>query len=221
MTGYPLNATAAQMHFPDDAEAGVPTAVTPEDAARAGVYALLGALLRDVPNAELLEHVRALPAAEGRGDFALAWEGVRLAAEQLRLDELDDEYHQLFIGLGRGELVPYGSWYQTGFLMEKPLGVLRDDLRALGFERSADVHEPEDHIAALCEVMAALALDADAPSELSLARQRAFFQTHMAEWVGRFWHDLENAESALFYRSVARLGSAFGVLEARYLEPGG
>jgi TorA maturation chaperone TorD len=208
------------MQFPDDAEAGVPTAVTPEDAARAGVYALLGALLRDVPNAELLEHVRTLPAAEGRGDFALAWEGVRLAAEQLRLDELDDEYHQLFIGLGRGELVPYGSWYQTGFLMEKPLGVLRDDLRALGLERSANVHEPEDHIAALCEVMAALALDADASSELSLARQRAFFQTHMAEWVGRFWYDLEHAESALFYRSVARLGSAFGALEARYLEPG-
>ena len=218
-----MHYSAAQTRFPDDAyvpPAVPPPAVSPEDAARAGVYALLGALLRDVPNAALLEHLRALPPADGRGEFALAWEGVRLAAEQLRLTELDDEYHQLFIGLGRGELVPYGSWYQTGFLMEQPLGVLRDDLKALGFERHADVHEPEDHIAALCEVMAALALDADVPCELSLARQRAFFQTHMADWLGRFWHDLENAESALFYRAVARLGSAFGELEARYLEPG-
>jgi TorA maturation chaperone TorD len=220
MTGHPLNATAAQLHFPDDAQTSVQSTIAPEDAARAGVYALLGALLRGVPNAALLEHVRSLPPAEGRGEFALAWEGMRLAAEQLRLEEVDDEYHQLFIGLGRGELVPYGSWYQTGFLMEKPLGVLRDDLRALGFERGADVHEPEDHIAALCEVMAALAQDAEVPAVLSLTRQRAFFQTHMAEWIGRFWRDLENAESALFYRSVARLGSAFTALEARYLEPG-
>ena len=220
MTGHPLNATAAQLHFPDDAQTSVQSTIAPEDAARAGVYALLGALLRGVPNAALLEHVRSLPPAEGRGEFALAWEGMRLAAEQLRLEEVDDEYHQLFIGLGRGELVPYGSWYQTGFLMEKPLGVLRDDLWALGFERGADVHEPEDHIAALCEVMAALAQDAEVPAVLSLTRQRAFFQTHMAEWIGRFWRDLENAESALFYRSVARLGSAFTALEARSLEPG-
>ena len=222
MTGYLLNASAAELQFPDDAPTSdaSPCIVTPEDAARGGVYALLGALLRGVPDAALIERVRTLPPAVGRDDFALAWEGLRLAAEQLRLNELDDEYHQLFIGLGRGELVPYGSWYQTGFLMEKPLGMLRDDLRSLGFERDPQVREPEDHVAALCEVMSALALDADVSAALGLERQRAFYQTHIADWIGRFWRDLEAAESALFYRSVARLGSSFRALEARYLEPG-
>ncbi len=235
MTGNPLNATAAQIQFPDDAHGsespasvsragrpsgGILAAIAPEDVARAGVYTLLGALLRDVPDATLVEHLRALPPAGSRDGFALAQENLRLAAAQLGLDELDDEYHQLFIGIGRGELVPYGSWYQTGFLMERPLGVLRDDLKALGFERSPGVHEPEDHVAALCEVMSALALDTEAPADLSLTRQRAFYQAHMADWIERFWNDLENAESALFYRAVARLGSAFNALETRYLGKG-
>ncbi len=82
-----------------------------------------------------------------------------LAAEHSSTESLRDEYHALFIGLGRGELVPYGSWYQTGFLMEKPLGLLRADLARLGFERAEEVHEPEDHVAALCEVMALLIQD--------------------------------------------------------------
>ena len=199
-----LNA-AAQQIFPE---------TTAEDEARAGVYAVLGALLRDVPDAGLLAQVRALPPAEARDQFALAWEGLRLAALQVSPGEVNDEYHLLFIGLGRGELVPYGSWYQTGFLMETPLGVLRDDLRALGYERRDGVHEPEDHVAALCEVMAAMAADPNIPVE----RQRDFYQSHLGPWVSRFWADLGAAESAVFYRAVAGLGGAFDALEARYLD---
>ena len=45
-------------------------------------------------------------------------------------------------------LLPPSRWYLTGFLMEKPLGVLRDDLRALGFERDPNTKEPEDHVGA-------------------------------------------------------------------------
>ncbi len=126
---------------------------------------------------------------------------------------LDDEYHRLFIGLGRGELVPYGSWYQTGFLMETPLAVLRRDLVALGFERQPGVREPEDHVAALCEVMYALAMEPG----MDLERQRDFFQAHIESWIERFCADLESAESAVFYRAVARLGMAFFDLERRYL----
>ena len=188
---------------------------------RAAAYGLLADLLRTAPDATRLEQVAGFSQVKRAGDeMTLSMSLLGLAAEKCSEESVRNEYHSLFIGLGRGELVPYGSWYQTGFLMEKPLGVLRDDLRALGFERGADVHEPEDHIAALCEVMAALAQDADVPADLSLTRQRAFFQTHMADWIGRFWRDLEHAESALFYRSVARLGSTFAALEARYLEPG-
>jgi TorA maturation chaperone TorD len=204
MTSDTLNAIPAE----------IPVTTADEDEGRAGVYALLGALLRDIPSADLLERVRHLGSVAGRDDLALAWEGVRLAAQQVREAELSDEYHLLFIGLGRGELVPYGSWYQTGFLMEQPLGVLRRDLAELGFERQPNVHEPEDHVAALCEVMAQLALDPDIPVE----RQITFYQVHLGPWIHRFWRDLELAETAVFYKAVARLGSAFDTLERRYLE---
>lgn len=194
------------------AELQTPVAV--EDEARAGVYLLLGALLRGAPTVETLDQVRQLEEAGGRDGFALAWEGLRLAAAGTRVSNLDDEYHELFIGIGRGELVPYGSWYMTGFLMEKPLGELRRDLHALGFEREPGVHEPEDHVAALCDVMAQLALDPQIPVE----RERAFFQAHLGLWAERFCGDLEQAQAALFYKAVARLGSEFFALERRYLE---
>jgi TorA maturation chaperone TorD len=98
--------------------------------------------------------------------------------------------------------------------MQKPLGELRRELKSLGFERQPDVREPEDHIAALCEVMARLAMDPQMPIE----RQRAFFQAHIGPWVDRFCDDLEAARAAVFYKAVARLGSAFFALELRYLE---
>ncbi len=188
--------------------------MTQDDGMRAGVYALLAALLREVPGAELLARVGNLEQAGGRDPLALAWEGLRLAARSLGTEAVDDEFHRLFIGLGRGELVPYGSWYQTGFLMEQPLGRLRRDLAALGFERREGVHEPEDHVAALCEVMTELVLDPEIPYE----RQRAFFSDHLAPWLGRFWDDLERADSAVFYRAVGGLGKVFFDLERRYLE---
>ncbi len=194
--------------------ADMPRPTSPEDEARAGVYSLLGALLRDLPDPGLVSSVLELEPAPGHDGFALAWEGLRRAAGQVTPADLDDEFHRLFIGLGRGELVPYGSWYQTGFLMERPLGVLRRDLRELGFERQPGVHEPEDHVAALCEVMCALAQD----PRTRIERQRIFYEAHLGSWVERFCSDLEAAESAVFYQAVARLGSAFFALEHEYLE---
>lgn len=205
-----LNAIPAQRPAEDTAAADG----SGEEAARAGLYGLLAALLRAVPGAQLLEQVRHLDPAAGRDGFALAWEGLRLAAARVGAAEADDEFHRLFIGLGRGELVPYGSWYQTGFLMELPLGVLRRDLAALGFERDPAVHEPEDHVAALCEVMAQLALDTEVPVE----RQRAFYRAHMGTWIGCFCRDLEAVSRAPLYAAVGRLAAAFFELEGRYLE---
>lgn len=186
---------------------------TDEDAARAGVYALFGSLLRDVPDARLLAQVKALQPTSGRDAFALAWEGVRMAANRMAAAEIDDEFHTLFIGLGRGECVPYGSWYQTGLLMEQPLSALRRDLDALRFERCPDVHEPEDHVAALCDIMSQIAVD----PTVGIEQQQAFYGRHLAPWIDRFCADLEAAEGAVFYRSVARLGAAFFALEQRYL----
>lgn len=185
-----------------------------DQAGRAAFYGLLAAMLRGAPDQALLAYVGALDDRDTRerGELAVALSSLALAARHSAAAALRDEYHQLFIGLGRGELVPYGSWYQTGFLMERPLGALRADLRRLGFERSDDVHEPEDHVAALCEVMAMLIQDG-----CPITEQRDFFNSHLASWLGDFYRDLAAAPSAVFYRSVARLGLVFLSLDQTYL----
>lgn len=196
------------------ATTGVSPVVDPAQQRRAGIYQLLGALLRTAPTESVLDYVTRLEGdGDGRGnDLSMAFPALALAARHSEPTALRHEYQALFIGLGRGELVPYGSWYQTGFLMEKPLGLLREDLARLGFERADDIREPEDHIAALCEVMAYLIAD-DYPIEV----QQHFFESHLGNWAPAFFADLGAAQSAVFYRSVARLGSAFVELEARYL----
>jgi len=191
-----------------------PAAIPEEQARRAGYYSILAALLRESPRDEALAFVTQLDegTASVQVELVLALSSLSLAARHSSRDSLDREYHALFIGLGRGELVPYGSWYQTGFLMEKPLGLLRTDLSRLGFERSEEVHEPEDHVAALCEVMAMLIQEA-----VPVDTQRQFFNSHVGNWVDTFFDDLADAQSAVFYKSVARLGKAFLSLETRYL----
>lgn len=178
---------------------------------RAGAYAMLGGLLRSEPDAELLARVAQLTAA-GTGDpLAEALSGLGRAASEATPEAIKHEYFALFIGIGRGELVPYGSWYQSGFLMEKPLGDLRADLARLGFEREADRNEPEDHVGALCEVMSMLVADSAA-----FEQQQAFFRQHISPWFQRFFADLQSAASASFYREVARFGASFTDFETQY-----
>ncbi len=190
----------------------VATVESSDQARRAAFYSLLAALLRNAPDADVLAYCLSLDTTDQKSELGAAVNTLVLAAKHSDPQRLKEEFHELFIGLGRGELVPYGSWYQTGFLMERPLGQLRADLAKLGFERSDDVHEPEDHIAALMEVMAMLIYEG-APQE----QQRLFFETHISSWAKDFMRDLSVAETATFYRSVARLGSAFVAIESQYL----
>jgi TorA maturation chaperone TorD len=179
------------------------------DAARAQEYALLAALLNRAPDAQLLANL-----AELRGDpspLGLAHIALADAASRADARKVEREYFDLFIGLGRGELLPYGSYYLTGFLHERPLARLRDDLIRFGIARAEGVMEPEDHVAILCEIMSGLAsgrLPAPADSD------RTIFEKHMAPWIGRFFADLESAEAADFYRSVGALGRVFMDIEA-------
>jgi TorA maturation chaperone TorD len=180
---------------------------------RAGAYGLLAALLRSPPDAQLLAQVAEFAAVDANtDDLALAMSMLGLAAKSCSSRQIDDEFHDLFIGLGRGELVPYGSWYLTGFLMEKPLSSLRDDLARLGFERSGGTTEPEDHVAALCEVMVMLISE-----EADETPQKEFFEAHIGSWFARFFSDLSAAQSAVFYKAVGRFGAMFTALEQRYL----
>lgn len=184
----------------------------PGERARADIYRLLAALLVGPPDQALLELLGNLEAEATAGTaMNAAWQGLHAAAENSGVQEVEQEYFNLFIGLGRGELVPYASWYEHGVLMEKLLASLRNELAGLGFERRDGVSEPEDHVAALCEMMGMIICD----SELFL-RQTTFFETYLDCWMGRFFVDLSEAETAVFYKAVGRLGQQFMDLERQY-----
>jgi TorA maturation chaperone TorD len=181
---------------------------------RASSYSLLAALLRATPDQNLLNILSELVSDNDNSEddaLLLSMTTLSLSAKIISPDSIEDEYHQLFIGLGKGEVVPYGSWYLTGFLMEKPLSDLRDDLAILGYERNDDISEPEDHAAALCEVFSLLISDGS-----NTDQQYQFYKAHMAPWIGRFFDDLSEAKSAVFYKSVGRFGSAFIAFESEY-----
>lgn len=168
---------------------------------RARLFALLGRLLVAAPDVSLLNALAGL-----RGDrtpLGEAYAGMAKAAAAAEVVSVDREYHDLFIGLGRGELLPFASYYLTGFLHERPLAELRGDLARLGLERAEGVAEPEDHIGTECEVYAGL-LSGSFEGGPEAAEQ--FFEKHLQPWAGRFFADLEKAEAARFYRAVGRLG---------------
>jgi TorA maturation chaperone TorD len=179
------------------------------DSARAQEYALLATLLSRAPSAALLKRLAKL-----RGDatpLGLAHAALAQAAHDANAEQVEREFFDLFIGIGRGELLPYGSYYLTGFLNERPLARLRDDLRALGIARADGQRDPEDHAAFLCEVMSGLAGGSFAAAADT---QRQIFERHLSPWVGRFFADLERADAAGFYRQVGTVGRLFIDIEA-------
>ena len=178
------------------------------DVLRGAEYALLSVLLGQAPGTDLLSRVAGL-----RGDATpLGMAHVELADAARATDEkaAGREYFNLFIGVGRGELLPYGSYYQTGFLHERPLARVREDLATLGIERAGQMREPEDHIAILCEIMAGMARG-DFLADTK--KQGEFFERHLQPWAARFFADLETTGEAQFYKSVGRVGRTFMELE--------
>lgn len=192
-------------------EAQCPRSICEEDRARAQMYQLLGALLGNPPSRELL---RGLSSLEGDSTpIGSASKNLAALAERTSPVDAEREYNNLFVGLGRGELLPYASYYLTGFLNERPLAELRTDLMSRGIKANDDVKEPEDHMGTLCEIMAGIitgefVCDSDLPS------QKAFFDAHLAKWAELFFTDLEKAQAAVFYAPVGSLGRAFMAVEA-------
>jgi TorA maturation chaperone TorD len=178
------------------------------DAARAQEYALLAALLARAPDQALLDRLATL-----RGDaspFGVAHAALADAASRTTAERVEREYFDLFIGLGRGELLPYGSYYLSGFLHERPLARLREHLARLGITRADGESEPEDHAAILCEIMAGLIngrLSAEPEAD------RELFDKHLSPWIGRFFSNLEQAKAADFYHHVGTVGRLFVTIE--------
>jgi TorA maturation chaperone TorD len=184
------------------------------DLARAQEYALLSALLARAPDAALLARLARL--GGDASPLGLAHGALGEAAARADATKVEREYFNLFIGLGRGELLPYASYYLTGFLNERPLARLREDLAEFGVERVEGNYEPEDHAATLCEIMAAFAggrFPAAADAQRRLFEKR-LFEKHMAPWLPRFFADLERAQAGDFYHAVGALGRAFVEIES-------
>jgi len=186
----------------------LPCDIDEVDAARGREYALLSVLLARAPDRPLLERLAGLP-----GDpspLGVAHAVLAEAAGRTSVERVEREYFDLFIGLGRGELLPYGSYYLSGFLHERPLARLRAHLARLGIERAEGETEPEDHAAILCEIMAGL-VNGQLPA--TPGADREVFEQHLLPWIGRFFADLERAEAADFYRFVGALGRVFIEIE--------
>ena len=192
------------------ASIAVDAAMSEEDRLRADVYKFLAAYLLSRPDAEALSVANSLTGDDT--EFGQAIKALAKIASQIDETEAADEYDRLFIGLGRGELLPYGSYYLTGFLNEKPLAKLRNDMQRLGIARKEGVSEPEDHIGFLMEMMAGL-ISGRYGEPASIETQREFFMTHIDPWAEHFFKDLEAAKSSRFYQPAGKIGQLFIEIE--------
>ena len=186
------------------------TSVSAEDRLRADLYNFLGLLLSGPPDQTLLDQCAGLT-----GDDSALGEAISTLSRVTKVTKPNavlSEFNALFIGLGRGELLPYASYYLTGFLNEKPLATLRKDMAARGVTRAQNVFEPEDNIASLMEMMGGLIVGRFGRSA-DLADQKLFFNKHIGPWATHFFSDLEAAQASVFYASVGSVGKQFMDIE--------
>ncbi len=181
-----------------------------EDRLRAELYEFLGALLAMPPDRTLLERTAGLSGDDSALGQAIG--AMARVARAVSAPAVEREFNALFIGLGRGELLPYASYYMTGFLNEKPLSVLRSDMSRLRIARAPGVFEPEDNIASLFGMMAGMILGRFG-DPATLTTQKEFYFRHIAPWAEHFFTDLEGAQNSIFYAPVGSAGRAFMEIE--------
>ena len=181
-----------------------------EEIARAEVYGLLAQLFYAPPAAPLLAALRVAPTeAPAPGGFLEEpWRALVAASRGMDDAQVAAEYDALFGGVGKPEVYLFGSHYLTGFLNERPVARLRDDLAALGLARDEAMPETEDHIACLCEVMRYL-IAGDDVEVANLTRQRAFFAEHLQPWAGELCEALQAHPRARFYACLGGFTRAF------------
>ncbi|WP_300519834.1 molecular chaperone TorD family protein [Aliiroseovarius sp.] len=185
--------------------------IVEEDRLRADLYNFLGLLLAGPPDEGTLTMTAGLS-----GDDTPLGTAINALVRIARLTKpagVESEFNKLFIGLGRGELLPYASYYLTGFLNEKPLAQLRRDMAARGLTRAENAYEPEDNIASLMEMMGAMIVGRFGQAQ-DVADQKNFFNTHIGPWAGHFFTDLEAAKNSVFYAAVGQVGRVFMEIEA-------
>lgn len=184
--------------------------VASEDRLRADLYNFLGLMLAGPPDQLLLDQCAGLSGDDSGLGQAIA--GLSRVAKASKPKKVVSEFNALFVGLGRGELLPYASYYLTGFLNEKPLATLRTDMAARSMSRAPNVFEPEDNIASLMEMMAGMIVGRFG-TPATLDDQKTFFNKHIAPWAGHFFSDLEAAKNSILYASLGSVGREFMDIE--------
>ena len=177
----------------------------PEDEARAGVYGLIARLFYAPPDAQTLGYILNANAFEGGGGIATAWRNLADACRTAEPAALESEHTDLFVGTGKSEVTPYLTYYVVKHATENPLVELRQQLIDWGLGRRENAHEPEDHIAGICEAMRfAIAVQHRPPDE-----QKAFFDRFLYNGAAAFCDAVTASPKADFYRSVAAFARAF------------
>jgi len=182
------------------------SSVTEEDMLRAQLYQMLAHFLGNPPSKQDLDSLAAMSGDASPLGEAIA--GLAKIAGKTDVALVGQEYQDLFIGVGRGELLPFGSYYLTGFLHEKPLAALRKDMQRLGIARRQSVKVPEDHIAAIFEMMSGM-IEGKYGTVYDLDEQREFFKKHVGSWAKHFMADLEGAKASILYAAVGTIGRIF------------
>lgn len=187
-----------------------------EETARAEVYGLLSQLYYQAPSDELLGQlqVAVTEAPDAGGFLEEPWRELVACARSLSQAQIAAEYTSLFGGVGKPEVYLFGSHYLSGFLNEKSLVRLRDDLAELGLARSETMSETEDHVAYVCEVMRFL-IAGDDVAVSNLIRQQAFFAQHVQSWLPSLCQTLQAHPRAMFYARLAAFTEAFISVESQ------
>lgn len=187
-----------------------------EETARAEIYGLLSQLFYAAPSEALLGQLQvAVTEAPDAGAYLEEpWRELVACARTLTQPQIASEYSQLFGGVGKPEVYLFGSHYLSGFLNEKPLVRLRDDLAALGLARSQDMFETEDHVAYVFEVMRYL-IAGDDMAVSNLTQQMNFFNQHVQPWLSPMCQAVIAHPRAVFYARLAHFTEAFLGVEAQ------
>ena len=189
-----------------------------EDLARADYYAVLSRLFFAPPDEAFLTTLAGAGDETAQGALPTAWNALCAAAANTSAAAAKEEYDSLFIAIGRPPVVLYASWHLTGFMMEKPLATLRDDLAQLGLVRNGDIREPEDHFAALLDIMRHLLLDAARSDGDRLALQRNIFSRHISTWHENLCDAIDAQPEARLYRGAADFVRVFFEVEKIMLQ---
>ncbi|MGD2139780.1 MAG: molecular chaperone TorD family protein [Burkholderiales bacterium] len=193
----------------------VDSSLAPEESARSDVYALLSRLFAAPADAALLHSIATIGQATDQqdqaevGEFTLALRELSASAVRANVEAVNDEYHELFIGTGRPEIPLYTGAYIARSNVDRSLVALRGFLASNGLQRQTGVHEPEDHLAILMEIMRFLICEVGSTIE----EQKQFFESFV--WPGSIalCDAISKNSAAHFYRSTADFTKAFLFIE--------